>query len=182
MQFEREGARAEAPRDFYLRKLQDSHIVIGIYRKSYGWINEAKEMTVSGLEDEFREAQRLEKDFLAYVLTSTPDRDARLEAMVGEMMDGPHVLYLFDDGEDLEARFRDDLTALVTDRFTRAQTPSPTVGTASATLTPSSATVRCESGGTDYSINCRGPPHWLGCLGDRGIRCGQDRARRRVVA
>lgn len=134
VQFEREGARAEAPRDFYLRKLQDSHIVIGIYRKSYGWIDEAKGMSISGLEDEFRETQRLGKDFLAYVLESTPDRDARLEAMVSEMMGGPHVLSFFDDGEDLEARFRDDLTALVTDRVTLAQTPSPAIGTASATL------------------------------------------------
>ena len=160
-----------APRDFYLRKLQDSHIVIGIYRKSYGWIDEAKEMTVSGLEDEFREAQRLEKDFLAYVLKSTPDRDARLEAMVGEMMDGPHVLYLFDDGEDLEARFRDDLTALVTDRFTRGANPVADRRYGRARRSPpSSATVRCESGGTDYSINCRGPAALArtDCLGGQG--------------
>ncbi|MEZ0495770.1 DUF4062 domain-containing protein [Sphingomonas sp. IW22] len=135
VQFEREGARAEAPREFYLRKLQDSHVVIGIYRKSYGWIDEAKGMSVSGLEDEFREAQRLGKDFLAYVLKAAPDRDTRLEAMVGEMMGGPHVLYFFDDGEDLEARFRDDLTALITDRVTGAQTSSPSIGSASATLT-----------------------------------------------
>ena len=106
VQFEREGARAEGPRDFYLRKLQDSHVVIGIYRKSYGWIDEAKGMSVSGLEDEFREAQRLGKDFLAYVLKAAPDRDTRLEAMVGEMMGGPHVLYFFDDGEDLAAHRR----------------------------------------------------------------------------
>lgn len=134
VQFEREGARAEAPREFYLRKLQDSHVVIGIYRKSYGWVDEAKGMSISGLEDEFREAQRLGKDFLAYVLKVTPDRDARLEAMVGEMMGGPNVLYFFDDGEDLEARFRDDLTAWVTDRVTLAQTSSFTIGSASATL------------------------------------------------
>jgi tetratricopeptide (TPR) repeat protein len=134
VQFEREGARAQAPRDFYLRKLQDSHIVLSIYRKSYGWIDEAKGMSISGLEDEFREAQRLGKDFLGYVLKSAPDRDARLEAMVTEMMGGPHVLYFFEDGEDLEARFRDDLTALVTARVTKAQTASPTIGTATATL------------------------------------------------
>ena len=32
-----------------------------------------------------REAQRLGKDFLAYVLKAAPDRDTRLEAMVGEI-------------------------------------------------------------------------------------------------
>lgn len=42
VQLEREGARAEAQRDFYLRKLQDLHIVIGIYRKSCGWIDKAR--------------------------------------------------------------------------------------------------------------------------------------------
>jgi tetratricopeptide (TPR) repeat protein len=134
IQFEREGARAEPPRDFYLRKLQDSHIVLGIYRNSYGWIDEPKGMTLSGLEDEFREAQRLGKDFLAYVLKSAPERDARLSVMVEEMMGGPHVLYFFEEGEDLEARFRDDLTALVTDRVMQAQMPPPSVGTAVATL------------------------------------------------
>ncbi|WP_231420778.1 DUF4062 domain-containing protein [Sphingomonas sp. Leaf205] len=134
VQFEREGARSEAPREFYLRKLQDSHVVIGIYRNSYGWVDEAKGMSVSGLEDEFREAQRLGKDFLAYVLKPGSDRDARLGAIVSQMMGGPHVLYFFDDGEDLEARFRDDLTALITERVTRAQASSPSVGSASATL------------------------------------------------
>ncbi|MBC3940622.1 DUF4062 domain-containing protein [Sphingomonas albertensis] len=134
IQFEREGARAEPPRDFYLRKLQDSHVVIGIYRNGYGWIDDAKGMTISGLEDELREAQRLGKDLLAYVLKPAIDRDPRLEAMVSEMMGGPHVLYFFEDGEDLEARFRDDLTALVTDRVTRAQISSPIIGTADATL------------------------------------------------
>lgn len=134
VQFEREGARAEAPRDFYLRKLQDSHVVLAIYRDSYGWTDEAKGMTISGVEDEFREAQRLGKDFIAYVLKTAPSRDPRLEVLVQEMMGGPHVLYFFEEGEDLEGRFRDDLTALVTDRVTRAQATAPSLGTATSTL------------------------------------------------
>ncbi|PHR19445.1 MAG: hypothetical protein COA41_07125 [Sphingopyxis sp.] len=121
VQFEREGARAEPPRDFYLRKLSDSHIVIGIYRSSYGWIDTEKGMTISGVEDEYRETHRLGKEFLAYVLKTAPDRDAQLNGMLDEMKSGPNVLYFFDDGEDLEERIRDDLTALVTDRVTHAQ-------------------------------------------------------------
>jgi hypothetical protein len=54
--------------------------------------------------------------------------------MIGEITSGPSVVYFFDEGEDLQARFRDDLTALVTDRVTRAQSGSVSVGTASATL------------------------------------------------
>src|SRR5690606_22847475 len=118
---------------FYLRKLQDSHVVLAVYRNSYGWIDDSKGMNISGLEDEFREAQRLGKDFLAYVLKSD-DRAPRLEAIVKEIMDGPHVIYFFEEDEDLATRIRDDLTALVTDRVTRAQTSSPSAGTASATL------------------------------------------------
>ena len=119
--FEREGARAEPPRDFYLRKLHDSHVVVGIYRLSYGWIDGAKGMAISGLEDEYREAHRLGRDLLAYVLRPDAGRDPRLASMVNELKSGPNVLYFYDDGEDLQTRIRDDLTAFVTDRVTRAQ-------------------------------------------------------------
>lgn len=119
--FEREGARAEPPRDFYLRKLQSAHIVIGFYRESYGWVDEAKGMTLSGLEDEYREAMRLGKDLLAYVLKNPLGRDARLTTMLDELQSGPHTIYFYEDGEDLEKRLRDDLTALVSDRVARFQ-------------------------------------------------------------
>jgi len=132
--FEREGARAESPRDFYLRKLQDSHVVIGIYRNSYGWIDEPKGMQLSGVEDEFREARRQGKDFLAYVLKDAADRDPRLSGIVDEILGGPNVVYLFNDGEDLETRVRDDLTALISDRVASAQAPSTVAGSASKVL------------------------------------------------
>jgi len=119
--FEREGARAEPPRDFYLRKLQAAHLIVAFYRASYGWIDTAKGMTISGLEDEYREAVRLGKDLLIYVQTSVNDRDPRLADLVEEMKSGSHVIYFYQDGEDLEARVRDDITALVSDRYARFQ-------------------------------------------------------------
>lgn len=134
VQFEQEGARAEPPRDFYLRKLHDSHIVVGIYRSSYGWIDSEKGMTISGLDDEYREAHRLGKDFLVYVLKTAPSRDSRLNTMLEGMKSGPHVLYFFEDGENLEERIRDDLTALVTDRVTRAQTLTSRASSAASVL------------------------------------------------
>ena len=124
IQFEREGARAEPPREFYLRKLYDSHVVIGIYKNSYGWVDTEKGMLVSGLEDELREAQRLGRDFLVYVLR-TDSRDPRLTTLLEQLKTGPQVLYFFENGEDLEARIRDDLTSLVADRFTRTQDVEP---------------------------------------------------------
>jgi|GEM_PF-6970910 len=121
VQFEREGARAEAPREFYLRKLQTSHIVVAIYRNSYGWVDAAKGMAISGLEDEYRETIRLEKDLLAYVQRDGSGRDPRLTSIVEEIMSGPNVIYFFDEDEDLEILVRDDLTALVSDRVARYQ-------------------------------------------------------------
>lgn len=121
VQFEREGARAEAPRAFYLRKLQGAQIVVAIYRNSYGWVDEPKGMTISGLEDEYREATRLGKDFLAYVLKAAPDRNARLTSMLDELKSGPNTLYFYEEGEDLEDRIRDDITALVSERVVRSQ-------------------------------------------------------------
>ncbi len=133
VQFEREGARVEPPREFYLRKLQDSHVVVAIYRSSYGWIDTNRGMTISGLEDEYRQARRLGRDFLAYVAKSAPDRDPRLAQLLEEIKAGP-VIYFFEDGEDLEARIRDDLTALVTDRVTDAQRSRPGAGSAATVL------------------------------------------------
>jgi tetratricopeptide (TPR) repeat protein len=119
--FEREGARAEPPREFYLRKLQAAHLVVAFYRASYGWVDAAKGMTISGLEDEYREAVRLGKDFLAYVLKTPSDRDDRLSALLEDLKAGPHTLYFYGEDEDLEARIRDDVTALVSDRYARFQ-------------------------------------------------------------
>lgn len=132
--FEKEGARAEPPREFYIRKLHDSHIVIAIYRNSYGWIDEQKGMAISGLEDEYKEAKRLGKDFLAYVMKSAPDRQTRLVEMLEELKAGPHVLYFFEDGEDLEGRIRDDLTALVTERLSRGRGAAPRSSSAASVV------------------------------------------------
>ncbi|WP_158235444.1 DUF4062 domain-containing protein [Caulobacter sp. FWC2] len=134
VQFEREGARAEAPRAFYLRKLQGAHIVVAIYRNAYGWIDEAKGMMISGLEDEYREAVRLEKDLLVYVLKPPVDRNPRLASMLDEIMSGPNTLYFYEEGEDLEARIRDDITALVSRQVAQFQSADSSVGSASALL------------------------------------------------
>lgn len=36
--FEHVGSRSTPPRQMYLRKLDQSHIFVGIYRNSYGWV------------------------------------------------------------------------------------------------------------------------------------------------
>ncbi|MEG3082049.1 DUF4062 domain-containing protein [Sphingomonas sp. PB2P12] len=126
VQFEREGARAEPPRHFYLRKLQDSHIVVGIYRESYGWIDAKNDMALSGLEDEYRASVALDKDLLAYVLEPAGGRDARLAAMLEDITAGPNTVYFYTEGEDLEERIRDDITALISARFAPRASGQPT--------------------------------------------------------
>ena len=54
--FEDAGARPYPPKDLYLSKLYEAHILLAIYKKSYGWIAEGE--TISGLEDEYRHAVR----------------------------------------------------------------------------------------------------------------------------
>jgi|SRR6266536_46214 len=45
------GARPHPPRDLYRAYLDQSHIFIGIYWQSYGWVAPGEE--ISGLEDEY---------------------------------------------------------------------------------------------------------------------------------
>lgn len=46
------GARPHPPQDLYRSYLDQSHIFIGLYWERYGWV--APDMTISGLEDEYR--------------------------------------------------------------------------------------------------------------------------------
>ncbi|MBK6619367.1 MAG: DUF4062 domain-containing protein [Saprospirales bacterium] len=46
------GARPHPPRDLYSAYLEQSHIFLGIYWNSYGWVAPGAE--ISGLEDEYR--------------------------------------------------------------------------------------------------------------------------------
>lgn len=83
--FEQEGARPYGPRALYLAKLSTCHIAVGIYRSSYGWVDTANGRILSGLEDEYREIERLGLDLLSYVET-TDTRDARLQKLVDEIL------------------------------------------------------------------------------------------------
>src|ERR671937_771806 len=68
------GARPHPPRDLYRAYLEQSHIFIGIYWKSYGWI--APDEAISGLEDEYLLSG--DKPKLIYVKRPASDREAGL--------------------------------------------------------------------------------------------------------
>src|SRR5262245_25589014 len=60
------GARPHPPRDLYSAYVAQSHVFLGIYGNSYGWI--APGADISGLEDEYRLS--LSKPRLIYVKQS----------------------------------------------------------------------------------------------------------------
>ena len=112
--FEQIGARPHPPREVYRPRLEAAHIFVGIYRESYGWV--APEMTVSGVEDEFRIAADLGMPRLVYVLREAPKRDQELQELIQWAMKDLTV-WFFDEPGSLRDRVRDDITAVVSSRF-----------------------------------------------------------------
>ena len=112
--FEEIGARPHPPRDIYKARLEISQIFIGIYRESYGWT--APEMDISGVEDEFRLATAQGIDRLIYIYETPSARDPKLQTLIDEAQT-EITFALYTDPEQLRDRVRDDLTAVVSNRF-----------------------------------------------------------------
>lgn len=114
--FEREGARTYRPQALYLGRLRRSQLAIGIYRASYGWVDEANGQTISGLEDEYIEIRRLNLGLLAYIEKHAA-RDPRLTAIVDDIL-GRQTAYFFDADEDLTSVIHADIVTLLAQTFT----------------------------------------------------------------
>jgi len=120
--FEHLGAKSYGPRDLYLSRLRDSQVMIGIYRCGYGFIDVTNGMTISGIHDEYDFAQKNGIDCLFYVWASCEQREPALIAMVDTIQNGPYTVSFYDDPEQLRDRIRDDLTALITEKYLRTET------------------------------------------------------------
>src|SRR5437016_8365497 len=83
------GARPHPPRDLYRAYLDQSHIFIGIYWQSYGWI--APGEAISGLEDEYRLSG--DKPKLIYFKSPAPDRETRLTELLARVRTDDAVSY-----------------------------------------------------------------------------------------
>lgn len=130
------GARPYPPRDLYRAYLDQSDIFIGIYASSYGWV--APDMTISGLEDEYRLSQGRPK--LIYIKQDGPPRQERLEALLNDIRDSGVSYQKFSTAEQLAELVQNDLAVLLSERFAekeKAETPkghglpamrTPTVG------------------------------------------------------
>jgi predicted ATPase len=108
------GARPHPPRDLYRAYLDQSHIFIGIYWQSYGWV--APGETISGLEDEYRLSG--EKPKLIYVKRPAPDRDEALTRLLDRVRSDDTVSYKpFNTAGELRELIENDLMVLLSERF-----------------------------------------------------------------
>ena len=113
--FEDIGARPHPPRDVYKARLEISQIFVGIYKESYGWI--APEMDVSGVEDEFRLAAAQGMNRLIYIYKTPSSRDPQLQILIDEAKNAGITLATYTKPAQLKDRVRNDLTAVVSNRF-----------------------------------------------------------------
>jgi predicted ATPase/Tfp pilus assembly protein PilF len=108
------GARPHPAINLYRAYLEQSHIFIGIYWQSYGYV--APGMEVSGLEDEYSLAG--EKPKLIYIKTPSPEREAGLNKLLGVIKNDERVSYkYFSNSDELRSLVENDLALLLTERF-----------------------------------------------------------------
>jgi Domain of unknown function (DUF4062) len=108
------GARPYPPRNVYRDYLEQSHVYVGIFWKSYGWT--APDMSISGLEDEYNLSEG--KPRLIYVKNAPEGRDPRLEQLLQRIRDEGTVSYKpFSNAEELVELVKNDLMALLSERF-----------------------------------------------------------------
>lgn len=108
------GARPHPPRELYRAYLDQSDIFIGIYAASYGWI--APDMTISGLEDEYRLSHG--RPQLIYIKQEVGERDPRLQELLTTIRTGDTVSYQkFSTPQQLAELLQNDLAVLLSERF-----------------------------------------------------------------
>src|SRR6188472_2439444 len=114
------GARPYPPRRLYRAYLAQSDIFIGLYWERYGWV--ARDMRVSGLEDEFDLSGSLPR--LLYVRTPAPDRDPRLAGLLARIAQVASYR-TFGTPSELARLVRDDLATVLSERFAAARPAAP---------------------------------------------------------
>ena len=108
------GARPHPPRDVYRAYLAQSDVFIGLYWQRYGQMGPG--MQVSGLEDEFELSRGMPR--LLYVKTPAPSREPRLADLLTRIREEASVSYRrFGSTAELARLVRDDLAALLSERF-----------------------------------------------------------------
>jgi predicted ATPase len=107
------AARPHPPQALYRAYLEQSDIFIGLYWQQYGRVGPGQE--ISALEEEFNLGAKLPR--LLYVKLPAPDREPRLEALVGRIRQETSYRK-FRTTSELGRIVRDDLATLLSERFT----------------------------------------------------------------
>ncbi len=108
------GARPYPARELYQAYLSQSHIFIGIYWQSYGWIGPG--MSISGLEDEYNLSSPLPR--LIYIKTPTEKREAGLDQMLQRIQQESAVSYKrFSTPQELGELVENDLALLLAESY-----------------------------------------------------------------
>jgi hypothetical protein len=111
------GARPYPARELYQAYLAQSHIFIGLYWESYGWVGPG--MEISGLEDEYNLSSELPR--LIYIKGQAPNREPGLKTMVGRIQDDNTASYKhFGTAAELGELVGNDLALLLTESFESA--------------------------------------------------------------
>jgi predicted ATPase len=119
-----EGARPHPPQDLYRAYLAQSDAFIGLYWQRYGHIGPG--MQTSGLEEELQLAGAEGLPRLLYVKTPAPDREPRLAELLARIKQQASDSYrYFRTPAELGRLVRDDLAALLSERFAAARPPAP---------------------------------------------------------
>ncbi len=111
------GARPHPPHDLYSAYLDQSHIFLGIYWNSYGWVSPGAE--ISGLEDEYRLCGNT-KPKLIYVKKSE-QREPKLGQLLLDIQNSDTACYQkFETADELKVLIENDLSVLMSEIFETA--------------------------------------------------------------
>ncbi len=108
------GARPYPARELYQAYITQSHIFIGVYWQSYGWLGPG--MSISGLEDEYNLSYQIPR--LIYIKSAAERRDAPLEQMLKRIQqDGTLSYKLFSSPQELGELVENDLALLLAESY-----------------------------------------------------------------
>ncbi len=113
------GARSHPSHELYRSYLSQSHIFIGIYWQSYGWVPEGEQ--ISGLEDEFLLSANIPR--LIYIKDPKAEREPALKNMLTRIKGEDATSYkYFSNAPELRELVENDLALLLTEHFESART------------------------------------------------------------
>jgi predicted ATPase len=128
-----QGARPHPPRDVYRSYLAQSDVFIGLYWQRYG--QPPPGMDVSSLEEEFDLSAQLPR--LLYIKEPAPSREPRLTRLLARIREQASISYRhFGGAAELGRLVRDDLAALLSERFASASVLTRAASGRSGTLRP----------------------------------------------